>query len=280
MPLNERENAEITAAQQSGKQPVLFVHGLWLLANSWEAWRSLFEEKGYVTAAPGWPDDPDTTAEGVADPARFAGKGVAEITDHYAEAIGGLTRKPIIIGHSFGGLIAQKLAGTGLAAGTVAIDPAPFRGVLPLPLSALKASFPALKDPRNRKQAVMLTLEQFTYGFANQVPADEAKALYEKYAVPGAGRPLFQAASANINPKTPASVDTKRSDRGPLLIISGQQDHTVPWAIANASDKRYKTVPAEIIEIPGRGHSLVIDSGWGEVAQAALSFLDRTGLTP
>jgi len=280
MPLNERENAEITAAQQSGKQPVVFVHGLWLLANSWDDWRSLFEEKGYATVAPGWPDDPDTTAEGVADPDRFAGTGVAEITDHYAEAIGGLTRKPIIIGHSFGGLITQKLAGMGLAAGAVAIDPAPFRGVLPLPLSALKASFPALKNPRNRKKAVMLTLEQFTYGFANEVPADEAKALYEKYAVPGAGRPLFQAASANINPKTPASVDTKRSDRGPLLIISGQKDHTVPWAIANASYKRYKTVPAEIIEIPGRGHSLVIDSGWGEVAQVALSFLDRSGLIP
>jgi non-heme chloroperoxidase len=280
MALTQREQSEVDAANESGKQAVVFVHGLWLLANSWADWRALFEERGYATAAPGWPDDPETTADGVADPDAFAGKGIGQITDHYVEVIGQLGRRPIVIGHSFGGLITQQVAGMDLAVAAVAIDPAPFRGVLPLPLSALRSAFPALKNPFNVSKAVMLTLEQFTYGFANAVPPEEAKALYERYAVPGAAKPLFQAAFANVNWKTEASVNTGQTGRGPLLIISGQQDHTVPWSIANASYKRYKKVPAEIVEVPGRGHSLTIDSGWREVADIALGFLERHGLTP
>lgn len=267
-------------ANASGRQPVVFVHGLWLLPNSWDRWRTLFEERGYATLAPGWPDDPDTVEEARQRPEVFAGKSVGQITTHHGDIIGQLSRPPIVIGHSFGGLVTQKLAGQGLAAGAVAIDPAPYRGVLPLPLSSLKASFPVLGNPRNRKRSVPLTFQQFRYAFANAVSDVEARELYDTFAVPGSGVPLFQAAFANINPKTEASVDTKNPDRGPLLIISGEKDHTVPWKIANASYKRQKrsAAPTEITEIPGRGHSLTIDSGWPEVAETALSFLERNEL--
>ena len=282
MTLTQREQDEIAAANASGHLPVVFVHGLWLLAGSWDAWRRLFEERGYATIAPGWPDDPDTVPDALAHPEVFAGKSIGRVTDHYAEAIGRLTRKPIVIGHSFGGMITQKLAGMGLALGAVAIDPAPFRGVKPLPLSALKAASPALKKPGNRKRAVPLNYEQFRFAFANAVPEAEARQLYDSYSVPGPGLPLFQAAFANFNPGTEASVDTKRADRGPLLIIDGEKDNTVPWSIANASYKRYKhaTAPTEIVKILGRGHSLTIDSGWQEVAEIALKFLDDQGLRP
>ena len=280
MATTEREQHEVEAANESGRPPVVFVHGLWLLASSWDAWRGLFEERGYATTAPGWPDDPETAAEARAHPEVLAGKSVGQVTHHYAEVIAQLTRKPIIIGHSFGGLITQKLAGDGLATGAVAIDPAPFRGVLPLPFSSLKSAFPALGNPLNRNRSVMLTYEQFRYAFANAVPEEEAHTLYDTYSVPGPGLPLFQAAFANFNPRTEASVHTKNVARGPLLIIDGEKDHTVPWKIANASYKRYRhsKSPAEITKIPGRGHSLTIDSGWRDVAETALAFLEKQGL--
>jgi len=280
--MTAREQAEVDKANADGHQPVVFVHGLWLLANSWDPWRTLFEEKGYATLAPGWPDDPETVEAAHKDPEVFAGKSIGRITAYVADIIGTLNRKPVIIGHSFGGLLTQKLAGEGLAVGAVAIDPAPFRGVLPLPLSALKSSSPVLRNPANKKKAIALTYDQFRYAFANMVPEAEAHELYERYSVAGPGVPLFQAAFANVNPKTEASVDTKNPNRGPLLIISGENDHTVPWKIANASYKRYKDPNAvtEITEIKGRGHSLVIDSGWPEVADTALAFLDRNGLKP
>jgi len=191
--------------------------------------------------------------------------------------IGSLSKQPAVIGHSFGGLLTQILAGRGLAAVSVAIDPAPFRGVLPLPVSALKSSRPVLGNPANRNRAVPLTYEQFRYAFANAVSEDEAKELYTTFAVPGSGIPLFQAATANLNPWTQAKVNSRSADRGPLLIISGEKDHTVPWAIANASFKKQKRNSAvtEIVEMAGRGHSLTIDSGWGEVADTALAFVAR-----
>jgi pimeloyl-ACP methyl ester carboxylesterase len=281
MAITEREQQEVTAANESGRQPVVFVHGLWLLPSSWDAWRALFEERGYATLAPGWPDDPDTLSEARAHPEVLAGKSVGQVTQHYADVIGQLTRKPVIVGHSFGGLITQKLAGDGLAAAAVAIDPAPFRGVLPLPFSSLKAAFPALSRPGNRKKAVLLTYEQFRYAFANAVSEEEAHTLYDTYSVPGPGLPLFQAAFANFNPRTEASVHTKNSARGPLLIIDGEKDNTVPWSIAHASYKRYKhaTSPTEITKVEGRGHSLTIDSGWREVAEIALTFLEKQGVS-
>lgn len=276
--ITARERAEIDRANASDAQPVVFVHGLWLLPNSWEAWRAYFEEHGFVTLAPGWPDDPETVAEARRNPSAFAHKGVQDITDHYVEVIGALDRKPIVIGHSFGGLITQKLAGLGLTRSAVAVDPAPFRGVLPLPLSALRASAPVLGNPLNYGKAVALTRNQFRYAFGNAVSQDESDRLYEQYSVAGSTIPLFQAAVSNFNPSSETKVNTKNPERGPLLIISGEKDHTVPWAIANATFKLHKKNAAvtEIVELPGRGHSLVIDSGWREVAETALKFVART----
>ena len=273
----ERDSAQIERANDTGRQPVMFVHGLWLLPSSWDRWGTLFEEAGYVALSPGWPDDPETVAEAKANPEVFAGKSIGEVADHYDEVVRRLTRKPIIVGHSFGGLLTQILAGRGLAAAAVAIDPAPFRGVLPLPFSALKSASPVLGNPANYTRAVPLTYDQFRFGFANAVSEDEAKELYETFAVPTSGQPLFQAAAANINPWTEAKVDTKNPERGPLLIISGERDNTVPWSIANASFKRQKANEGvtEITEMKNRGHALVIDSGWREVAETALAFVRR-----
>ena len=277
--LTARESAQIEEANSSRRQPVVFVHGLWLLASSWDRWRRLFEDAGYATIAPGWPDDPDSVEDARRDPGAFAHKMVQQVTDHYHDAIQRLSIKPAIVGHSFGGLIAQKLAGEGVSAATVAIDPAPFRGVLPLPVSSLKSASPVLANPFNAGRAVALTFEEFLYGWANALPEDEARQLYDEYHVAASGVPLFQAAGANLNPFSQAKVDTKNSDRGPLLIISGEKDNTVPWAIANASYKRQNRNPGvtEITELPNRGHSLVIDHGWREVAETALRFIKDHG---
>jgi pimeloyl-ACP methyl ester carboxylesterase len=274
-PLAAEEQVE--RANASGLTPVVFIHGLWLLPSSWDRWATVFEEAGYAALTPGWPDDPDTVEEANAHPEVFAHKTVGQVADHYAEVMGRLEKKPAVIGHSFGGLLTQIVAGRGLAAASVAIDPAPFRGVLPLPISALKSASPVLGNPANRNRAVPLTYEQFRFGFANAVSEDEAMELYKTFAVPASGAPLFQAASANLNPWTEAKVDTKNPDRGPLLLISGEKDNTVPWAIANASYKKQKRNQGvtEIVEMPNRGHALVVDSGWREVADKALAFLKR-----
>ena len=271
------ERAQIQRANISGLHPVVFVHGLWLLPGSWQRWAEAFEEAGYIALMPDWPDDPATVAEANANPGVMAGKTVGQVADHFSAVIGQLERKPAVIGHSFGGLLAQILAGRGLSAVTVAIDPAPFRGVLPLPLSALKAAWPVLNNPSNRHRAVPLSYEQFRFAFANAVGEMEAQALYRDYAVPGSGAPLFQAAAANLNPWTEAQVDTLNQERGPLLVISGEKDNTVPWAVANAAFRQQQANPGltEIVEMPGRGHSLTIDSGWREVADTALAFVRR-----
>ena len=255
----------------------MFIHGLWLLPSSWDRWRTVFEEAGYATLAPGWPDDPNTVDEANRHPEVFAHKTVGGVADHFQDVIGKLTRKPAIVGHSFGGLLTQILAGRGVSAASVAIDPAPFRGVLPLPISALKSAAPVLGNPANHGRAVPLTYEQFRFAFANAVSEDEAHELYNTFAVPAAGAPLFQAATANLNPWTEAKVKTKNPDRGPLLILDGERDNTVPWAIANASYKRQKRNEGvtEIVKVPDRGHSLTIDHGWREVADLALDFIKR-----
>jgi non-heme chloroperoxidase len=275
--ISAHEREQVERANASTARPVVFVHGLWLLPSSWDRWAALFEENGYIAVQPGWPDDPETVAEAKAHPEVFAGKGIGEIADHHEAVIRKLERKPVVIGHSFGGLLTQILAGRGLAKSSVAISPAPFRGVLPLPVSALRVGSVALKNPANWNRAVPLTYEQFRYGFANAVGEDEAKELYETYSVPGPGQPLFQAASANFNPWSAAKVDTKNAKRGPLLFISADMDHTVPWVIANAEYKKQSKNESdtEIVKVKGSGHALTIDSGWREVADIALAFVRR-----
>jgi len=275
--ITEREMQQINQANDSGRPVVVFVHGLWLLPSSWDRWQATFNEAGFATMAPSWPDDPETVEDANANPEVFAHKSVGQVADHFDDVIRQLTTKPAIIGHSFGGLLVQILAGRGLSAATVAIDPAPFRGVLPLPVSALKSASPVLGNPLNHGRAVPLTYEQFRYGFANAVSEDEAKELYATFAVPASGTPLFQAATANLNPWTEAKVDSKNPDRGPLLLIAGEKDNTAPFAITNASFKRQSRNAGvtEIIELPNRGHGLVIDSGWREVADTSLRFIER-----
>ena len=275
--ISERENRQIEAANASGNTPVVFIHGLWLLPSSWDNWADFFQRADYAPLTPDWPDDPETVEDARANPEVLAKKTLGQVADHTTEVIDKLEKKPAVMGHSTGGLLAQMLAGRGLSAATVAIDPGPFRGVLPLPVSALRSSFPVLKNPLNHGKAVTLTLDEFKYGWANALDDDEAKELYETYHVAAPGVALMQMANANVNPWTEAKVDTKNPDRGPLLIIDGEKDHTVPWGIANASYKRQRRNPGvtEIVKVPNRGHALTIDHGWQEVAQTALDFVKR-----
>ena len=277
--LADWERVEIERANASELIPVVFVHGLWLLSSSWQPWRDFFEDNGFITLAPGWPDDPDTVAEAREHPEAFAKKMVQEVTDHYLAAIALLDQAPVVIGHSFGGLIAQKIAGAGVAAATVSIDNAPFKGVLPLPASSLKSSAPVLGNPANAGRGVSLTFEQFAYGWANALDEAEARQLYDEFHVAASGVPIFQAAAANLNPFSETKVDFKAENRGPILIISGENDHTVPHAISYAAYKKHRknVGVTEFTELAGRGHSLTIDHGWQEVAETALDFVRANG---
>jgi pimeloyl-ACP methyl ester carboxylesterase len=277
--ITEREAGQVEAANANGKTPVVFIHGLWLLASSWDGWAGAFEAAGYAPVAPGWPDDPETDEEARKDPQVLAGKGVGQVADHFAEVIGRLDRKPAIVGHSFGGLLAQILAGRGLSAATVAVDPAPFRGVLPLPIPALRSTFPVLANPANRGRAVTLSFDQFRYSWANGVSEEEARRVYDRYHVAAAGRPIFQAAFANLNPGSETSVDTK-ADRGPLLIFTGGVDHAVPPAMSRAAFKKQRRNAGvtEHVELADRGHSLVIDDRWQEVCEQSLQFVGKSTL--
>lgn len=278
--LDARELAEIDRANASERPVVVFVHGLWMLAGSWDPWREMFEARGYATIAPNWPDDPPTVEAARARPETFAGKSVDDITRHIAALVLRLDRKPAIIGHSVGGMITQRLVAHGLAAASVPIDPAPVRGVLPLPISALRGAWPVVGNPVNRGRAVMLTYEQFRYAFANAVPEPEARRLYETYPVPGSGIPLFQSALANVNPNTEARADADDPERGPMAFVSGDLDHIVTPSMTHAAYKRQRRNPSttEIHDVPGRGHSLVFDSGWHDVAGIALDFVDRVSV--
>jgi non-heme chloroperoxidase len=260
--------------------PVVFVHGLWLHATSWGAWVDLFREAGYDPVAPGWPGDSSTVEETRSHPELVAGYGVDAVVDHYAELIGKLNAKPIVIGHSFGGLVVQRLLGQDLAAAAVAIDPAPIKGVLSLPLSALKVASIALSKPANKKRAVALNAKQFRYGFGNAVSEAESAELFERWAIPSPGRPLFEAAFANFARHSPTRVNTGNAARGPLLITAGGADHTVPRSISKATLKLYRKSPAvtELKEFPGRGHSLALDGGWRDVADATLAWLRAQSL--
>jgi pimeloyl-ACP methyl ester carboxylesterase len=260
--------------------PVVFIHGLWLHATSWGAWTDLFREAGYAPVAPGWPGIPDTVAEARAHPEQIPPSGITQVADHYAEIIAGLDAPPILIGHSFGGLLVENLLGRGLGIGGVAIDAAPIKGVLALPFSALRVASIALRNPANRGRAVALTPAQFRYGFGNALSEQESAELYEKWAIPTPGRPLFEAAFANFSPNSPAKVNTANTTRGPLLLIAGEKDHTVPPAITRATFKLYQKSSAvtEFKQFPGRGHTLALDNGWREVADASLDWLKSRSL--
>jgi pimeloyl-ACP methyl ester carboxylesterase len=275
---SERERQEVEAANASGATPIVFIHGLWVLPSSWANWTDFFKLAGYAPLTPDWPDDPATIAEARANPEVLAKKTLKQIAEHTSEIVDALDQKPVLVGHSTGGLLAQMLAGRGLAAATVAIDPGVFRGVLPLPASVLKGVGPFLLNPLNRGRAITLTFKQFKYSWANALDERAAKELYDTYHVAGSGIALAQMGNANLNPWTQAKVNTKNPARGPLLIIDGEKDHTVPWAIAHAAYKRQKHNPGvtEIVKVPNRGHALTIDRGWREVAQTALDFLERS----
>ncbi|RZS68281.1 alpha-beta hydrolase superfamily lysophospholipase [Agromyces ramosus] len=261
-------------------RPVVFIHGLWLHATSWAPWIEKFRAAGYGPVAPGWPSEAETVEAARANPDAVADIGIDEVAAHFAEVANGLGDETILIGHSFGGLIAEKLLGEGVGAGAVAIDPAQIKGVLPLPLAQLRSGFPALGNPANLHRAVSLTKPQFRYGFGNAVSEEESDALYDRWTIPSPARPLFQAAAANFQMHSPAAVDTTRHPRGPLLLISGTADHTVPDVVTRSTLKQYRHAMTvnELEQFEGRGHSLTIDSGWSEVADAVLTWLKAQGL--
>jgi pimeloyl-ACP methyl ester carboxylesterase len=262
------------------RTPVIFIHGLWLHASSWAPWLEVFAESGYEPAAPGWPGVPDTVEAARANPDSIADHGIEDVTDHYAQIIDALASKPIVIGHSFGGMIAEKLLGLDYCAAAIAIDAAQIKGVLPLPLSSLRSTLPVFKNPANKHRAVSLTADQFHYSFGNALSADESNELYAKWTIPAPGKPLFEAAEANFSLHSPAKVNTANEGRGPLLLVMGGQDHTVPEAITKSTLKQYRHSPAitELEEFADRGHSLTIDSGWRAVADQCLAWLAKQGM--
>jgi len=255
--------------------PVVFIHGLWLHATSWNRWLDLYRGAGYEPIAPGWPGEPDTVHAARENPDLVADTGIDDAVAHFAEIIGALDAKPIIIGHSFGGLLAEKLLGQDLAAAAVAIDPAQVKGVLPLPLAQIRAALPVLGNPANLHKAISLTAKQFRFGFGNELSEEESDDLYEQWSIPAPARPLFQAAVANFALHSEAKVNTANEHRGPLLLISGKQDHTVPDVTTRSTLKQYRdsTAVTELRQFEGRGHSLTIDGGWREVADATLEWL-------
>jgi pimeloyl-ACP methyl ester carboxylesterase len=264
----------------SARTPVVFIHGLWLHATSWAPWLELFRQAGYEPVAPGWPGIPDTVEDARANPASIADHGIEDVTRHYAGIIDALPARPVLIGHSFGGMIAEKLLGEDYAAGAVAIDAAQIKGVLPLPLSALRSTLPVFKNPANIHKAVSLTAAQFRYSFGNALSDTESDDLYQRWNIPAPGRPLFEAAAANFSLHSPDKVQTRNQDRGPLLLVMGGQDHTVPEAITKSTLKQYRHSDAvtDLEEFPDRGHSLTVDAGWAAVAEAALAWLTKQGL--
>jgi pimeloyl-ACP methyl ester carboxylesterase len=263
----------------ASKAPVVFIHGLWLHATAWEPWQDLFAEAGYTSSAPGWPGEPSTVDAARANPDAAASHGIDDVTSHYASIIDTLPARPIVIGHSFGGMIAEKLLGMDYAAAAIGIDAAQIKGVLPLPLSALHSTLPVFKNPANVHKAVALTEEQFRYSFGNAVSEEESGQLYERWAIPSPGKPLFEAATANFSLHSPDAVNTKNPDRGPLLLTMGTQDHTVPEVITKSSLKQYRhSIATTDLEEFDRGHSLTIDSGWREVADACLAWLTKYDL--
>jgi len=260
------------------KKTVVFIHGLWIHASAWRPWMDFFEQQGYATVSPGWPGDSETVAASRQNPQAIANRGVKEVADSYAKIIATLEEPPIIIGHSFGGLITQIILSRGMGAAGIAIDPAPMKGVWQLPFSSLKSSLPVLGNPFNLKKAVSLSFEQFRYAFANALPEEEARNLYDNITIPAPARPLFQAAIATFAGHE-TKVNTANAIRGPLLITGGEKDHIAPPILGKASMKKYnKLVITEFKLFENRGHSLASDHGWKEIAEYSLSWLHKHGV--
>jgi non-heme chloroperoxidase len=260
--------------------PVVLIHGLWIHSDAWQNWMELYQRAGYRPMAPGWPGDRDTVAATRQNADAVANHGIDDITESYRRVIGTLDAAPVVIGHSFGGLIAQKLLAEGHARAAIAIDPGQIKGVRPVPFAQIRSGLPVLANPGNRKKAVSLTTKQFRYGFGNAIPEAESDDLFDRWSIPGPGRPLFEASTANFSKSSPAAVDTKKSDRGPLLIVGGGKDHTVPEVVAKAAYELYAEAHAttDYQVFPDRGHSLVFDHGWSEIAEYTLAWLERQGI--
>ncbi|WP_245771087.1 alpha/beta hydrolase [Actinacidiphila guanduensis] len=256
------------------------IHGLWIHSDSWQNWMEVYRQAGYQPLAPGWPGDGGTVAATRENADAVANHGIEEITEGYRRVITSLDSAPVVIGHSFGGLIAQKLLAEGQARAAIAIDPGQIKGVKPVPLAQIRSGLPVLAHPSNKKKAVSLTRDQFHYGFGNAIPEAESDELFERWAIPGPGRPLFEASTANFSKASPAAVDTKNGDRGPLLIVGGGKDHTVPEVVAEAAYKLYADAEAttDYKSFPDRGHSLVFDHGWKEICQFTLAWLESQGI--
>ncbi|SDN97659.1 alpha/beta hydrolase [Actinacidiphila guanduensis] len=255
---------------------IVLIHGLWVNPRSWEGWRHHYETRGYRVLAPAWPGLDREVEDLRRDPAGIAGVGVREVADHYERIIRALDRPPVIMGHSFGGTIVQILLDRGLGSAGVAIDSAAVKGVLPLPLSTLRSTWPVLGNPANRNKAVPLTAEQFHYAVTNTLSASESAAQYERYAVPGSARVLFQGAFANFHPKAATRIDFRNGRRAPLLFIAGGADHIVPPKVNKANWRLYRKSPAvtDYREFAGRSHFTVGQKGWEEVADYALDWAE------
>lgn len=264
-------------SEQTHRNPVMFIHGLWIHSSAWRAWQDYFEERGYETSAPGWPGDGESVEATRENPDTLNDVGITAICRHYADLIEAMPLRPVVVGHSFGGLIAQELLANGYATAAVAIDPAPVKGVKILPFSQLRSGLPVLGNPANKKRTVALTRDQFRYSFGNMLTPEESDALFEEWTIPGPGRPLFEDATATFVRNSPAEVDTHHAVRGPLLLISGTDDHVVPLKVTQEVMKLYADNPSrtDFVKVDGRGHSLTMDAGWTDVAALAVDWIEQ-----
>jgi alpha-beta hydrolase superfamily lysophospholipase len=272
----EQEAFVATDRTDSDRIPLMLIHGAWLSSLSWENFADYFRNRGFAVAAPEWPRKQGDVEELRADAEQLEGLGIQEIVDHYEAQIGALDQPPVLIGHSFGGLIVELLLDRGLGRAGVALSPAPPKGILVLPFSSLKAAAPALAHPSRWHRIVPLTLEEFTYGFVNTFSPEEAGAAYERYAVPETGQIFYEAGFANFRMNPPTEVHFKNAERAPLLIVGAEKDNTVPASLSRKQFEKYESSPAQTdyLEFEGRPHLLMAAEGWEEVAAAIDSWLD------
>jgi pimeloyl-ACP methyl ester carboxylesterase len=274
--VSRTENREQQGTEMSEQRPntIVLIHGLWMTPLSWENWIDRYQTAGYEVIAPAWPGMEGGIDALRADPTAIEHLGVEEIVDHYDAIITKLSSPPIIMGHSFGGAFAEVLLDRGLGAAGVASDAAAVKGITKLPFAQLKSAFPVLKNPANNHRAVALTPSEFHYAFTNTMSEEDSRAAFERYAVPGPGRVLFQGAFANFNPRAATHVNFRNDDRAPLLLIAGEDDHTVPAVVDRSAAKHYRKSSAitEYKEFPGRAHFIIGQQGWEEVADYALAW--------